>query len=362
MFDYQIYKIMKKFKKTVSLIIILLFLYLLFWPVNIHPKVWITKSAPSLTGKYQKNNKLSKVSVLFKTCKASEDVAIDSLGNIYGGCQDGKIVKFKIGKTKGNVLVNTGGRPLGMDFDSNGNLIVADAYQGIISVAPNGKITKLTQGIEGVKFGFPDDLEVAPNGIIYFTDASSKFPFRSYKDDILEHGANGAFYSYNPKSKETKKLIDSMYFANGVAVDPEGNFVLINETSAYRIRKYWLKGDKAGTNEILIENLPGFNDGISRGKNGVFWVALVSPRNPMLDKLMPKPFIRKIMSRLPDFMNPKPTNYGFVLGIDKNGKILYNFQDPNGKFAQISSVQEFGDNLYLGSLTYDGIGVFSLKQ
>ncbi len=354
---------MKTILKFIFLLLFILFLYLFFWPVSIQPKIWNPEPAPDLKGKFKQNDKLSTVNVKYKgQCKACEDVAIDSAGAIYGGREDGKIIKFKKGEEKGIVFADTKGRPLGMDFDQQGNLIVADAYKGILSISPQGKISILSNHYKNRQYGFPDDLEVAPNGMIYFTDASHKFSLKNYKEDILEHGPNGAFYSYDPKTGKTQKLIDSMYFANGVAVDPNGDFVLINETSAYRIRKYWLKGPKKGKSEILIANLPGFNDGISRGENGIFWVALVSPRDQMLDKTMPKPFLRKLIARLPEAIKPKPQNYGFVLGMDKNGKIIYNLQDPTGKFAQISSVQQFGDSLYLGSLEYDGIGIYPLNK
>ena len=38
----------------------------------------------------------------------------------------------------------------------------------------------------------------------------------------------------------------------------------------YRIQKYWLKGDKAGTSEIFVENLPGFPDNVSSNEEGIF--------------------------------------------------------------------------------------------
>ena len=37
----------------------------------------------------------------------------------------------------------------------------------------------------------------------------------------------------------------------------------------YRIQKYWLCGDKAGTAEIFIENLPGFPDNVSSNEKGI---------------------------------------------------------------------------------------------
>lgn len=52
------------------------------------------------------------------------------------------------------------------------------------------------------------------------------------------------------------------------------DFVLVNETYRYRIVRYWLKGPKAGTHEVFIDNLPGFPDNISSNRKGTFWLAL----------------------------------------------------------------------------------------
>lgn len=65
--------------------------------------------------------------------------------------------------------------------------------------------------------------------------------------------------------------------------------------------------------------------------------------------------------RLPDFLQPKPIDYSFVIGIDSKGTVKYNLQDPKGKFAQITSVQQIGSDLYFGSLGENGIGRFKLN-
>lgn len=42
----------------------------------------------------------------------------------------------------------------------------------------------------------------------------------------------------------------------------------------YQIQKYHLKGPKAGTSELFMENLPGFPDNINLGEDGLFWIGL----------------------------------------------------------------------------------------
>ena len=67
---------------------------------------------------------------------------------------------------------------------------------------------------------------------------------------------------------------------------------------------------------------PGFSDNISKGRDGRFWVALVIPRVPALTDLSEKPFLRKVIYRIPSFLQPKTRSYGHIIGLDQNGKVL----------------------------------------
>lgn len=340
-----------------GLLFLFLVLYLFFFPLSIRPAVWSPPPAPAMEGVFAANEKLKGMEVLFAgLCPQCEDVAVDEQGRIYGSASDGRILRFAGPGAAPEVVVQTGGRPLGMDFDRFGNLIVADAKKGLLSIDPAGELKLLVAGHGGRPFLFTDDVEVGPDGRYYFSDASWRFSIEDYKLDILEHRPNGRLLVYDPVSGQTDMLLDSLHFANGVAVSADTTFVLVNQTNTYSVRRYWLKGSRAGTSEMFIDNLPFFPDGISRGSDGIFWLALVSPRNALLDKLMDRPFWRKVLARLPAFLQPAPQAYGFVLGLDRNGEVVYNFQDPDGGFSQITSVQEYGGMLYLGSLHETGIG------
>ena len=346
-------------KKRYLLLTIFLFLllYLFFYPTPINPGSWTAPAAPTMTGQYAHNQALQATRPFAHPCYKCEEAAVDSLGRIYGGSEEGEIWQFDNPDAKPEVFVKTKGRPLGMIFDAHENLILADSDYGLFSISPQKEMTLLVDNYQGEKFGFTNDLEIAADGKIYFTDASWKFPVATYKLDLLEHQPNGALYVYDPLHKSTERLLDDLYFANGVAVSPDQQFVLVAETGKFRIKKYWLQGAKKGQAEILIENLPGFPDGISSGTDGIFWIAIVSPRNPLLDKLMDKPFLRKVIVRLPHFMQPAPQPYATVIGIDAMGKVRYNLQDPEGNFSEISNVREANGQLYFGTLGGSTLGV-----
>ena len=350
-------------KRYIFLTIIALILaYLLLYPVKIDPISWTPPEDKGFTGDFVVNKKLKAIKHLFPgQCYKCEDIAVDSMGRIYGGSEHGEIVRFDTDGTR-KVLVETGGRPLGLHFDKQGRLLIADSFKGLLRLDSTNQLEVLSTEHGGKKFAFTDDLELGPDGMIYFSDASSKFSILEFSQDIMESRANGRLLSYNPETKETKMLLDGLFFANGIAVSEDGSFVLVNETSRYRVTRYWLKGAKKGQSEIFIDNLPGFPDGISRGENGIFWLAFTSPRQAPLDGLLSKPFVRKIVARLPSSFQPAPENYSFFIGPNAEGKVLYNFQNPDGDYGQITSVQQFRNKLYLGSLYEDGVGVYELSK
>lgn len=340
-------------------------LYLLLWPVPISPVAWTPPTAPSLTGVYQQNQSLSGVERLTLvppgTGHGPEDVALDSQNRIYTGLADGRIMRLQSDGTGPQEFSNTHGRPLGLAFDSNGNLIVADAIKGLLSIAPDGRLSVLTTGADGVPFGCTNDLDIAADGTIYFTDASRKFPLTNFTADILEHGPNGRFLAFDPRTKTTRTLLGDLSFANGVAVSPDQSFVLVVETSAYRVHRVWLTGSNAGQAEIFIDNLPGFPDGLSSNGRDKFWLALVTPRDETLDKLLPRPFFRKVVARLPKFLQPAPKRYSFVLGLDLNGRVTDNLQNGSPDcYAQIANAVERQGSLYFGSIGESTVGRYRL--
>ncbi|WP_111493856.1 SMP-30/gluconolactonase/LRE family protein [Marinobacter bohaiensis] len=325
-------------------------------PVDSH--AWTPPPAPGLNGAAAPNQILRLSELLgVGQVEGPEDVDVDSAGRVYGGTQDGRIVRvWPDGRVE--TWARTGGRPLGMEFDRNGNLIVADAYKGLLSIdPPSGNIRTLSTEAEGLPFRFTDDVDIGPDGMIYFTDASSRFNQSQYRLDLLEMQPHGRLLRYNPATRKTDVLLRNLHFANGVAVSKDGSFLLVNETWKYRVLRYWLTGRNAGTAEVFIDNLPGFPDGVSADSQGRFWLALPSPRNRFIDWINPYPWLKEQVAKLPDSLQPPVERYGLVLALDEDGKILTSLQDPGGRYlTEITSVEPHLDRLYFGTLHNNRIG------
>jgi len=240
---------------------------------------------------------------------------------------------------------------------------VADAFRGLLSITPNGEISELATIADGIPIRYADDVDVAADGKIYFSDASTKFGAKesggTYEGsllDLMEHGGHGRLIVYDPTIREAKTLLDGLNFANGVAVSHDQSYVLVNETGSYRVIRFWIAGQKKGQFETFIGSLPSFPDNISTGHNGRYWIAFISPRNPLLDNLSTKPFMRKVIQRMPAFLRPQAVAYGHIIAIDDNGKVVQDLQDPDGSYPINTGVTETEEYLYIGSLVTPVLG------
>lgn len=354
---------MKKIILGIVGIMAILIILFLIPSAPIDPAAYTPPKSPEFIGVLAPNNLLQKAELLaLGKINGPEEVAVDSQGRIYGGTQDGKIMCL-LPDGRLDTFAETKGRPLGIQFDKNNNLIVCDSYEGLLSINPRGKIKVLATTADKVPFKFTDALDISSDGTIYFTDASFKYGQNEYLYDLLEAKPYGRFMSYDPATGQTKVLLKDLYFANGVALSQHEDFVLINETYRYRIIRYWLKGSKAGTHEIFIDDLPGFPDNISSNRQGTFWLALFTVRNEAMDKLHPFPFLKAQLSKLPKASWPKPKPYGLVLALDEQGNITQSLHDPSGRYLkEITSAREYGGYLYLGSLHNDRIGKYKLPN
>lgn len=332
------------------------------WPAPIDAVAYDAPPAPPLTGQFAQNDRLARAEFLAKgAANGPEDVIAGADGALWTGMADGAIRRLAMdGKLE--TIAHTGGRPLGLRFHPDGRLIIADARKGLLAMSPAGQLETLLTEAGGVKLGFTDDVDVSSTGIIYFSDASSKFGYGRELLDVLEGAGHGRLIAFDPRNRQATVLLSGLGFANGVALSADESFVLVNETSKTRIRRYWLKGPKAGSDDLFFENLPGFPDGISSNRKGRFWVAIFAPRNPDLDRMHPNPFLKRMVSKLPARFLPQPAPYGMVLALDESGRVVANLQDPSGRVSPITNVEEHEGVLLLGNLTQDWIGRLPLPR
>lgn len=351
-------------RKGAALVLVVLTVSLaLAWVISpIEPVAWTPPPRAELVGPYAKNDRLQPIEWWAKQLIGPEAITIAPDGTLLAGLKDGRIVKLQVGSDRADVLIDTHGRPLAMAFHPDGRLIICDAHRGLLALDVRGQLEVLASGHGGTPFKFVDDLAIAKDGTIYFTDASSRNTIEQFTEDLLEHQTSGRLLKYVPDTKEVTRLADGFSFANGVALSEDESFLVVAETGTYQLWRVWLTGEKAGTRELFTDSLPGFPDNVrwSPTRKG-FWVAIGSPRKPELDLIADWPNIRRIVAGLPKLLQPKAARHAYVLLVDTEGKPVESFQhDASDSYSPIACATEHDGYLYLGSFAREGLARFKL--
>ncbi|MGJ5175602.1 SMP-30/gluconolactonase/LRE family protein [Bradyrhizobium oligotrophicum] len=345
--------------------------YLCLWPVPAAPVSWPAPTAPGLTGAFAPNTRLSGLRMIDLGDEVGpEHIAIGPDGKLYAAVTSGNLIRMEPDGTKREVFVNTGGRVLGFDFDAQGRMIAADAVKGLLAIAPDRRVTVLTDRVSPTNpIGYADAVVVAADGTIYFTDASTRFSparwggtYQASVLDIMEQSATGRVLAYDPATARTRIVVHGLSFANGIALSSDARSLFVNETGRYRLWKIDARADNLDVQtgspqaRVLLDNLPGYPDNLMRGRDGRIWVGLFKPRNPAADSLAEKPFLRKMLLRLPRSLLPLGESYGHVFAIDEDGRITADLQDPSAAYPEATGATETADRLYIHSLHAHGIG------
>ncbi len=338
--------------------------YLSFWPVPVQPVSWQAPAASGYTGDHAPNNRLVGLQTIpLGTEQGPEHIVLSRDGKLYAAVASGNILRMAPDGKAQEVFVNTGGRVLGFDFDAAGNLIAADAIKGLLSINPRGKITVLADNVGGDPIRYADAVVVASSGRIYFSDASTRFApalwggtFEASILDIIEQSATGRVLEYDPALKRSRIVATGLSFANGLALSLDEQTLFVNETGKYRVWKIAVAADNLdvmrGSSQatVLFENLPGYPDNLMRGLDGKIWLGFAKPRNPVVDAMANKPFLRKLTLRLPRALWPVPRAYGHVMAFTEDGQIVADLQDPTGAYPETTAITETQDRLYVQSL------------
>jgi len=336
--------------------VVLVVVYVLFAPTRVEPVAWRPEDATALC---EENDALSSVARVLEELAGPEAILVEG-DAIVTGLLDGRIVRLR-GVVGGGApvveeIAHTGGRPLGMKRAPSGALVVADAHKGLLSVDDAGAVTVLASGHEGVPFVFADDLDIAKDGTVYFSDASMRFSVEDWRMEVLEHQATGRILAFHPTTGATEVLKDGLAFANGVALDDDERSLVFTETTSYVVSRLWLVGEHKGRVDRLAV-LPGFPDNITwSSTRGVFWVAMGSPRKTIVDALAEWPLLRQAIARLPSPLLPKPTKMAMAMALDRDGRVRACLTHRSADaYTPIASVVEHEGTLFFGSFSQQGL-------
>lgn len=298
------------------------------------PRTWSPESADLVEG-VDIGDSVSDLSA--ETFEGPEDIAVDQAGMVYTGTIGGLIVRIDPATGASEEFADVGGRPLGLAFDAAGDLIVANHGLGLQSVTPRGEVRLLTDTAGGEPVLAANDLDIASDGVVYFTDSNRKYNSTTLGErtsyslyDFLEGRPLGRLLSYDPGTEGTEVVSEDLYFPNGVALDAEETAVLVGESTRFRISRHWISGPEAGTSDVFADNLPGISDGFGRDERGGLILSVYERIDALEDFVLPSRLAREIAVRLPEEVLLGEPLTGSVLSLSEDGAIAerYSGLDP----------------------------------
>ncbi len=289
----------------------------------------------------------------------AEDVVVDTDGAVWTGTEDGSLWRVSPAEGRTTRVAHTGGRPLGLELLPDGRILVCDAERGLLAVTPDsGAVERLVTAIDGRPMRFCNNAAVATDGTIFFTDTSRHYGVRQWKADLLEATSSGRLLVRHPDGA-VETLLDGLEFANGVALSADESFVAVAETGARTIVRHWLSGPRAGENDLFTGELPGYPDNLSLGSDGLVWLAVASPRDPLVERLKRGPLaVRRATWRLPPRLQPAPKRTVRVLALDDLGRVVHDLEADATSWHMATGVREHRGRVWLGSLIEPAIAWF----
>jgi sugar lactone lactonase YvrE len=293
----------------------------------------------------------------------AEDVVIDADGFAWTGTADGSI--WRVAKDGAvHKAGDTGGRPLGIELYGEDRLLIADADAGLLTMSTTtGVVERLVTEIEGQRMVFCNNAAVASNGDIWFSDSSTVYPIAKWKADFVENTRTGRLLCRRADGTVEVHL-DGLAFAHGVALPEHESFVCVAETARRTVVRLWLTGERAGTRDLFAEGLPGYPDNIARGSDGLIWVTIASPLDPVVEAIRNRApsVVKKAATRLPTVLQPKPKKTVRVQAFDDTGRLVHDVDADAGSYHMVTGVREHQGEVWLGSLEEAALAVVSLPE
>ena len=286
----------------------------------------------------------------------AEDVVVDARGDVWTGTEDGAVFRVRPDGGRVDRVANTGGRPLGLELYGD-RILVADAHKGLLAVDDKGGIEPLVDTVLGTKMVFCNNAAVAANGDIWFSDSSTVHPIERWRADFVENTCTGRLLCRRADGSVEVHL-DGLAFANGVALAADESFVAVAESGRATVVRLWLTGERAGERDYLVQDLAGYPDNIALGSDGLVWVTLASPRDPLVERLQRGPMLlRRGVTKVPMALQPQPKRTVRVQAYDASGRLVHDVDADASGYHMVTGVREHQGRVWMGSLAEPAIAV-----
>jgi gluconolactonase len=164
--------------------------------------------------------------------------------------------------------------------DPQGRLVTAEQGGRRVSRTElNGRITVLMDTFNGKRLNSPNDVVVASDGAIWFTDPGYGI-LGNYEGDKADAELPVAVYRIDPQTGQGSVVADDFVRPNGIAFSPDEKRLYIVDSGITHggpahIRVFDVDGSKLKNGRVFAEDFaPGFTDGVRLDVEGNVWCSM----------------------------------------------------------------------------------------
>ena len=225
----------------------------------------------------------AKIEELASGFKWSEGPVWRDGGIVFSDVPQNTVFGWNEGDTSAKVVLKPSGSlsgdgqgSNGLQVDAQGRLVLCQhGERRIARLEKDGTFTSLADKFEGKRFSSPNDLVIAKNGTLFFTDP----PYGLKKGEAPELPQHGV-YALTPDGKVSLVIAD-LRFPNGIALSPDQKtlYIAVSDPQNTRVMAYDLQDDGTAKNGRVFFNAQplksaerkGGCDGMKVDANGNIW-------------------------------------------------------------------------------------------
>ena len=170
----------------------------------------------------------------------------------------------------------------GLAVDPQGRIVFcSSARHAVVRIEKDGKATILAETYNGKQLNNPNDVTIAANGTIFFTDNS--------RDETGQMPPT----VYRIKDGKLTAVVSGLTSPNGITLSPNGKVLYVNDIRPRKVYRYDVAADDSVANQRLFIDMsartePGSNDGMRTDEKGNLYdsgpsgVWIISPQGKHL--------------------------------------------------------------------------------
>ncbi|MCE2489990.1 MAG: SMP-30/gluconolactonase/LRE family protein [Anaerolineae bacterium] len=196
-----------------------------------------------------------------------EGVAVAPNGLVHAGGEAGQIYRIDLEAGSCEVIADTGGFITGLAHDAAGNIYACDVgNQAVMRISPDGVIDVYSKGNADQRMRVPNYPAFDSAGNLYVSDSGAW----AQRD--------GFVWRIRPGGQAEIWDRQARGFTNGLCLTPDGQALIVVESSAPCIARIPIEADgSAGRRELLLDLPRSVPDGVAFDCEGRLYISVYTP-------------------------------------------------------------------------------------